>query len=298
MTIQVHNGYSRNGGLRDAGLRRFLPALFLVLTLLPAVASALPIDGPGDPGGPGGPGDFDCFDASDCDDGLACTVGERCVRTAKFSRCVAGREKSCDDGDPCTADTCSEPTGACRHQLIGGPSCAPPTTIIITTTTITTTTIAEATTTTTTQPGGSTTTTTLPPTDETCVPGSADCDDGDACTQDTCDTGGGCVATPVTGIAAVTCVCDQTVPPACGAALPPKIEKVVARGCRGATLAADEDGVRRRRLLRVAQRAFALAARRTALLARKELVSSECAVSLGGLLADAKLRAQVARAAE
>jgi hypothetical protein len=289
MTIQVDNGYSRNGGLRGAGLRPFLRALFLMLTILPAAASALPIDDPGDPGGPGGIGDFDCFDASDCDDGLACTGGERCVKTAKFSRCVAGREKECNDGDPCTADTCSEPTGACRHQFIGGPSCTVATT--------TSTTIAEATTTTTTQPTASTTTTTLPPTDGTCVPGSADCDDGDACTEDTCSTGGRCVVTPVTGIAAVTCVCEQTVPPACGLALPLGIEKLVARGCRGATLAANEDGSRRRRLLRITQRAFALAARRTALLARKDIVSPDCAVSLGGLLADAKLRAQVARSA-
>ena len=45
---------------------------------------------------------------SPCDDGLWCTVNDRCVD----GLCV-GLERSCDDGVPCTIDTCSEDSSSC-----------------------------------------------------------------------------------------------------------------------------------------------------------------------------------------
>ena len=57
-----------------------------------------------------------------CDDGNACTTGERCDPT---SGCVAGTLETCDDGISCTADRCDPFTGGCSnnpdHRL-----CTPP----------------------------------------------------------------------------------------------------------------------------------------------------------------------------
>jgi hypothetical protein len=44
-----------------------------------------------------------------CDDGDACTSGDSCVGGA----CQAGTEMTCDDKNPCTADTCTK--GACSY---------------------------------------------------------------------------------------------------------------------------------------------------------------------------------------
>ena len=48
-----------------------------------------------------------------CDaDGNKCTVPDTCVAT----KCVAGPDKSCDDGNACTLDTCAPQSGACSHD--------------------------------------------------------------------------------------------------------------------------------------------------------------------------------------
>jgi len=46
-----------------------------------------------------------------CDDGDACTAGDRCAHGV----CEGGPALDCDDGDPCTDDTC-DPQGGCRTQ--------------------------------------------------------------------------------------------------------------------------------------------------------------------------------------
>lgn len=48
-----------------------------------------------------------------CEDGSACTVGDRCVD----GRCRPGGLLDCDDNDECTTDTCSQDTG-CIHTPI------------------------------------------------------------------------------------------------------------------------------------------------------------------------------------
>jgi hypothetical protein len=49
--------------------------------------------------------------ASPCDaDGSVCTVGDQC----KGGKCAPGAKKSCDDGNPCTDDTCAKSSG-CKH---------------------------------------------------------------------------------------------------------------------------------------------------------------------------------------
>lgn len=54
-------------------------------------------------------------DGSGCSDGLACNGTETCVGAA----CTAGDPLTCDDGDPCTTDSCEEPMG-CRYVAIAG----------------------------------------------------------------------------------------------------------------------------------------------------------------------------------
>ncbi|MGM0574379.1 MAG: hypothetical protein ACQEXJ_01415 [Myxococcota bacterium] len=50
-------------------------------------------------------------DDTPCDDGDACTTGDRCVEGA----CV-GEALSCDDDNPCTTDAC-DPAGGCVHTF-------------------------------------------------------------------------------------------------------------------------------------------------------------------------------------
>ena len=46
----------------------------------------------------------------DCDaDGNACTAGDSC----QSGKCVAGKDTTCDDANPCTADSCDTTTGKC-----------------------------------------------------------------------------------------------------------------------------------------------------------------------------------------
>ena len=56
-----------------------------------------------------------------CSDGNACTLGESCLTLGGKMTCVAGVNKNCDDGKPCTADACEPKNGACIHAPI--PSC-------------------------------------------------------------------------------------------------------------------------------------------------------------------------------
>jgi hypothetical protein len=68
----------------------------------------------------------DCVDHSDCDDGLFCNGAETCNVDGS---CEAGTPP-CDDGDPCSQDTCFEYTSQCEHTCIvrglGDPCCDQP----------------------------------------------------------------------------------------------------------------------------------------------------------------------------
>jgi hypothetical protein len=297
MTIQAwpHNPRpSRHLGSRRA--RGLLLALLFALAILPSAAGALPpVDDPGDlPDDPRVP-DLTCLDDTDCDDGNVCNGRERCIigGGGRLSACRSSLAILCNDLDPCTADSCS-PTSGCEHEPILTPECQVITTFPDTTSTTSTTSTSTSSST---RPSSSTTSTTLPGTGS-CTPGTAECDDGDPCTRDECSADGTCVAVPLTGIAAVTCVCERIVPQDCGGVLPARIEKVVARACLGASLAATEDGARQRRLLKASKRAFGVAARRTAQLTRKALLTDACGSVLGGQLLDAKFRAETAAAGQ
>jgi hypothetical protein len=65
------------------------------------------------------PEDVHTPDATACDDGMACNGADACSGGA----CVpTATSLDCDDGDPCTADSCADPAG-CAHAPIDG--CAP-----------------------------------------------------------------------------------------------------------------------------------------------------------------------------
>ncbi|MFQ5422479.1 MAG: dockerin type I domain-containing protein [Phycisphaerae bacterium] len=52
-----------------------------------------------------------CFSDADCDDGLICNGIETCVGGV----CQPGTPPDCSDGVPCTIDLCNEATGLCDH---------------------------------------------------------------------------------------------------------------------------------------------------------------------------------------
>jgi len=55
--------------------------------------------------------------AGQCNDNNACTVGDICAA----GKCKPGALKSCDDGNPCTKDSCAAAAGGvCQHEAIGG----------------------------------------------------------------------------------------------------------------------------------------------------------------------------------
>jgi MYXO-CTERM domain-containing protein len=74
-------------------------------------------------GGESCPADAPAPAGTPCDDGLACSTSA-CIAGA----CEATGGEDCDDLDPCTNDSCSEPDG-CAHEVIPGclqPDAGPP----------------------------------------------------------------------------------------------------------------------------------------------------------------------------
>jgi len=55
-------------------------------------------------------------DGTPCNDGLFCTLGDRCL-----SGSCTGTTRDCDDGNPCTADTCDEALRACKNTMVPVP---------------------------------------------------------------------------------------------------------------------------------------------------------------------------------
>ena len=104
------------------------------------------------------------FNTVPCNDSDACTTGEACANGA----CLGGGEANCDDGNPCTDDSCVSPTG-CVH-LPNAESC---------------------------EDGNECTASDMCGNAE-CQPGqSVTCDDSDKCTSDACNPQTGCLFTPI-----------------------------------------------------------------------------------------------------
>ena len=121
-------------------------------------------------------------DGANCDDGDPCTLDDACADG------VCDGTAACDDGEPCTADACDPATGACSHGPASGVACddgdpcsGPD--------------VCAA---------------------GLCAGAPLSCDDGVACTADSCDAGG-CVHDVVGACCATDADCDgdPCVPGAC-----------------------------------------------------------------------------------
>ncbi|MDP6947392.1 MAG: hypothetical protein QF464_24805, partial [Myxococcota bacterium] len=95
-----------------------------------------------------------------CDDGNPCTLGDHCASGA----CAVTEMAVCDDGNPCTSDHC-DPLSGCESAAVEGP-CSDGDACTVGD-------VCDA---------------------GTCVGQAAlGCDDGNPCTDDSCDTALGCV---------------------------------------------------------------------------------------------------------
>src|SRR5262249_37038376 len=71
--------------------------------------------------GPGARSHGPVPDGTSCSDGLACNGAETCQN----GTCTAGTPVNCNDGNPCTTDSCNNQTGACSHgNVADGTSCS------------------------------------------------------------------------------------------------------------------------------------------------------------------------------
>ncbi len=100
-----------------------------------------------------------------CDDGDPCTIGDQCT----LGSCKNGTKLNCDDGNPCTeSTTCAG--GSCIQGLLTGSACA----------------------------DGNACTTGDACVNGVCVSGGPlNCDDNNACTEDSCDSTTGCKTKPL-----------------------------------------------------------------------------------------------------
>jgi hypothetical protein len=132
---------------------------------------------------------------------------------------------------------------------------------------------------------------TVTPPGSTCKVAGAACDDGDPCTDDVCVPGDGCVSTPASGFASVTCTCGRSAPAAClGQRVPEAIARRHARLCSGFADAATKRGVPLRRLRRdltTLKGSMGVVARAR----KKRRISNDCAAALLTEVHDAKQRA-------
>lgn len=277
-----------------------IKALVLTVALafvVPMTAHALkPVCNPGEPCNDPGEPPIDppdgCTSNAECSDGDACNGRERCIA----GNCILGIEPDCDDGDPCTADSCL-PTRGCTHVFdpTAGPECLeivvdpPPTTTLPppgggsppTTTT------------TTTRP--STTTTTLVPVGDPCADAAA-CDDGDPCTADACSAAG-CMHAPLAGGIALSCVCDRELSATCAEALPRALRRRLNRACGTADVAAAREGSSAaRRLASAAARKFNGVLRLAGGLGESGKLDALCASEVRAMVQDAPARALALRA--
>jgi len=197
----------------------------------------------------------------ECDVGVAaCGAACRCDCTLPAQSCG-----ECDDGDPCTADTCDAVAGCVHAPLPDGTPCADGTVCN-----------GEET-----CRGGM------------CVAGVAPrCDDGDGCTEDGCDAITGCTHERV-GYAAVAAAVEAgfVLPDCVGAHVPATIGRLLGRArvlLERASRAADDQAATRlvRRAVGKLRKAFQIARRAT------RRLPAPCATPLRTVIGDAVSRAE------
>ena len=192
-----------------------------------------------------------------------------------------------------TASTTTTTTARPTTTTTVRPTTTTQPTTTTTTTTTTTSSTAHPTTTSTSTTTHAPTTTTLQSMALCEIVGASVCDDGDPCTVDSCVPRRGCVSTPASGFASVTCTCGRVGPVACAdhllpASIGPRQERVCslfddAAGTTDRTLALR----RLRRAVRTLKESITIVSE-----ARKNGISRACGGALKGELRDAKDRAE------
>ena len=125
------------------------------------------------------------------------------------------------------------------------------------------------------------------------------CAGGDACDTAQCQPGKGCVATPLEGVAGLTCLCNEGLAPAECPQLPTRVASRLRRACRLANRAAGKKvSVRRTRALaQQINQALGRAIRSANTAATRGVIDDTCVSALTARLDDARGRAQRLRAA-
>ena len=100
-----------------------------------------------------------------CSDGNACTMADKCA----LGQC-SGQPANCDDGNPCSSDTC-EPKLGCVHTIFNGAPCN----------------------------DNNACTSADVCKNGVCGGGQQTCNDGNPCTLDGCNATGGCTSAPIIG---------------------------------------------------------------------------------------------------
>ena len=118
------------------------------------------------------------------------------------------------------------------------------------------------------------------------------CDDGDACTIDACDPTAGCTATPIAGYPGVACVCGRDLAGTCGGTAPPRaVRRLFAHACSLVSRAAGKTNpARARALVRRALAAFRRARARASTSVRRGTLAPACGDTVRSVIDDALKR--------
>ena len=123
------------------------------------------------------------------------------------------------------------------------------------------------------------------------------CDDGDACTIDACVDGPGCTSTPVTGLAAASCVCNRGALEACaGRPMAKAPTRAAAKACRllAKAGAPGTKTAKAKKLLKGAARQWKAAMRATGKKKAVKQLGAPCVQALTDRYRDAQVRAATA----
>jgi cysteine-rich repeat protein len=124
--------------------------------------------------------------------------------------------------------------------------------------------------------------------------GPASCDDGNACTADSCEPTVGCTHTPAEGFAALTCRCDGGLSaPSCDAQLvPPGVGRKFARACLLIERAGRAKRTKARKLLAKAAKGLKVAGNLANRAKKHRTISAACGTALSRNISDLRVHTQ------
>lgn len=131
----------------------------------------------------------------------------------------------------------------------------------------------------------------------TCTAGSAlVCDDGDPCTVDSCDAASGCVTGPLAGFDVLACVCARSQPASCtDQPVPKSLADRFSRACAWIAHAKGVTGKKRTKLVTRAVTQFTKATKLATKAAGHKGLSESCGMALAERFTDNRARAIAVR---